>query len=462
MDKSFPDNNTSSGAARGSWGSGLGFILAAAGSAVGLGNIWGFPMQVGKGGGAIFVLLYLACVAFICFPILVAELALGRAAARDPIGAYRATSPGTYWWLAGALGVVAGVGILSFYCVIAGWTLAYVWYSLTGAAGTAPGAFFGAFVAAGGKNTALSFAVLVFTAAILLGGVQKGIEKATKLMMPALFLLLGLLAVRALFLPGAAEGLAYYLKPDFKEIANISVLNAALGQAFFSLSLGMGAMITYGSYLSKKSNAAGSAAWVAGLDTAVALLAGFLVFPVGFSIAGFDPAQGGPGLIFAVLPSLFSSMPGGHLFGAAFFVLLSLAALTSTISLLEVPTATLVDRGWCRRKAVLLMTGVVALLAVPSILSQGAVSWLTKVPGTGMDFLTLMAVVWNNWALPIGGLLISVFVGWVWGADKAVAELTAEGAVFYAPGLWSFLIRYVCPLAILFVIVMTALGMYAG
>lgn len=463
MDKNLSENSAQAcEAARGSWGSGLGFILAAAGSAVGLGNIWGFPMQVGKGGGAIFVLLYLACVVFICFPILVAELALGRAAARDPIGAYTATSPGTYWWLAGALGVVAGVGILSFYCVIAGWTLAYIWYSLTGAVGADPGAFFGAFVASGGKNTVLSFAVLAFTAAIILGGVQKGIEKATKLMMPALFLILILLAARALFLPGAAEGLAYYLKPDFKEIADISVLNAALGQAFFSLSLGMGAMITYGSYLSKKNNAAGSAAWVAGLDTTVALLAGFVVFPVGFSIAGFDPAQGGPGLIFAVLPSLFSSMPGGHLFGAAFFVLLSLAALTSTISLLEVPTATLVDRGWCRRKAVLLMTAVVALLAVPSILSQGAVVWLTKVPGTGMDFLSLMAVVWNNWALPIGGLLIAVFVGWVWGADKAVAELTAEGSVFYAPGLWSFLIKYVCPLAILFVIVMTALGMYAG
>jgi NSS family neurotransmitter:Na+ symporter len=155
-------------------------------------------------------------------------------------------------------------------------------------------------------------------------------------------------------------------------------------------------------------------------------------------------------------------MPGGALFGAAFFVLLSIAALTSAISLLEVPTATLVDRGWCRRKSALLMTALVAVIAVPSALSQGAVSWLTRVPGTGMDFLSLMAVVWNNWALPIGGLLISVFVGWVWGADKAVAELRAEGASFPGAALWVFLIRYVCPVAILFVIVMTALGMYAG
>ena len=449
-------------AGRGSWGSSFGFIMAAAGSAVGLGNIWGFPMQVGKGGGAVFVLLYLACVVFVCFPILVAELALGRASARDPIGAFQVTKPGTPWWLVGALGVTAGVGILSFYSVIAGWTLAYVWYSLTGAAGQNPGAFFGAFVADGGKNVLLSFGVLVITAGIILGGVREGIEKASKVMMPALFLLLVLLGVRALFLPGAAEGLAYYLKPDFKEIANISVLNAALGQAFFSLSLGMGAMITYGSYLSKQTNGVKSAGWVAGLDTAVALLAGFVIFPAGFSIAGFNPAEGGPGLIFAVLPSLFGSMPGGALFGAAFFVLLTLAALTSAISLLEVPTAALVDRGWCRRKAVLLMAVLVAVMAVPSILSQGAVSWLTKVPGTGMDFLTLMATVWNNWALPVGGLLISVFVGWVWGADKAVAELRAEGNSFPGARLWSFLIRYVCPVAILFVIVMTALGMYAG
>ncbi|PKM97089.1 MAG: sodium-dependent transporter [Elusimicrobia bacterium HGW-Elusimicrobia-3] len=449
-------------AGRGSWGSSFGFIMAAAGSAVGLGNIWGFPMQVGKGGGAVFVLLYLVCVVFVCFPILVAELALGRASARDPIGAFQVTRPGTPWWLAGALGVTAGVGILSFYSVIAGWTLAYVWYSFTGAAGQNPGAFFVAFVADGGKNVLLSFGVLVITAAIILGGVRQGIEKAAKVMMPALFLLLVLLGVRALFLPGAAEGLAYYLKPDFSEIANISVLNAALGQAFFSLSLGMGAMITYGSYLSKKTNGVKSAGWVAGLDTCVALLAGFVIFPAGFSIVGFNPAEGGPGLIFAVLPSLFAAMPGGALFGVAFFVLLSLAALTSAISLLEVPTAALVDRGWCRRKAVLLMAGLVALMAVPSVLSQGAVSWLTKVPGTGMDFLSLMATVWNNWALPIGGLLISVFVGWVWGADKAVAELQAEGNSFPGARLWVFLIRYVSPLAILFVIIMTARGMYAG
>ncbi len=452
-------------AARANWGSRLGFILAAAGSAVGLGNIWGFPMQVGRGGGAIFVLLYLGCVFLICFPIMIAELALGRSSGKSPIEAFAVTKPKTPWWVVGALGVVAGVGILSFYAVIAGWTLAYIWFSASGAVGGTPeqvGAFFTEFVASGGKNVALSLAVLAVTAGILLGGVQKGIERASKVMMPALLILLILLAIRALTLPGAGAGVAYYLQPDFSKITSINVLNAALGQAFFSLSLGMGCMITYGSYLSKKESVVSAAGWVASLDTVVALLAGFIVFPAGFSILGFDPTAGGPGLIFAVLPQLFATMPGGHLFGAAFFILLGLAALTSTISLLEVPVSALVDRGWNRRKAVIGLSLLITALAVPSVLSQGAVAGLSNLPVVEMDFLTLMATVWNNWALPIGGLLIAIFVGWVWGADKALAELKAEGSTFPAAGLWVILIKYVSPLAILFVIVMTARGMFAG
>lgn len=450
--------------ARGSWGSRVGFILAAAGSAVGLGNIWGFPMQVGRGGGAIFVLVYLGCVFLICFPIMVAEIALGRSSKRDPIGAFQVTKPGTPWWVVGALGVMAGVGILSFYCVIAGWTLAYIWFAATSAVGGTPeqiGQFFASFVGNGPLNIGLSLLVLIITAAILLGGVRQGIERATRIMMPALFLILIVLAVRALTLPGASEGLRYYLAPDVSKMS-VSVLNAAMGQAFFSLSLGMGCMITYGSYLSKGTNITTSAAWVAALDTSVALLAGFMIFPAGFSIAGFDPSAGGPGLIFTVLPRLFASMPGGALFGAAFFVLLSLAALTSTISLLEVPTAALVDRGWTRKKAVLGLTILVTLLAVPSVLANGANATLTRLPGIEMDFLTLMATVWNNWALPIGGFLIAIFVGWVWGARNAVTELTAGGAHMPFAGLWVVLIRYVCPLAILFIIIMTARGMFAG
>lgn len=448
---------------RGMWGSRLGFVLAAAGSAVGLGNIWGFPTQVGRGGGAVFVLLYLLCVFLICFPIVIAELAVGRRAQKDPVGAFAVISPGTPWWLVGLLGVLTGVGILSFYSVIAGWTLAYVWFTATGAVTGSPeaiGQFFGAFVANAPVNLALTFVVLCTTAVILLGGVRTGIERATKLMMPALLLLLVGLAIRGLFLPGAEVGLEYYLRPDVSRLRDVSVINAALGQAFFSLSLGMGAMITYGSYLPKTAGIPTSALWVALLDTTVALLAGFVIFPAGFSIAGFDPAASGPGLIFQVLPRLFDTMPGGHLFGALFFVLLFMAALTSTISLLEVPVAHLIDaRGWTRRRAVVSVALVTFVLAVPSVLANGAVGFLSSLPGLQTDFLSLMATVWNNYSLPIGGFLTSIFVGHVWRVDRALEELLAHHAWFPAAPLWAFLIRWICPVAILGIIVATALGL---
>jgi neurotransmitter:Na+ symporter, NSS family len=445
--------------ARGAWGSRLGFILAAAGSAVGLGNIWGFPTQVGQGGGAAFVVVYLFCVALICAPIMIAEIVIGRRAQKDPVTAFSVIRPGTGWWLTGMLGVLAGVGILSFYSVIAGWTLAYIWYTGTGAvAGSqeAIGAFFSDFVSNAPLTIGLTLLVLAATATVILGGVRSGIERVTKVLMPALFALLVILAARAMTLPGAGAGLAYYLRPDTSRIWDIAVINAALGQAFFSLSLGMGAMITYGSYLTRRETIGAAAMWVVLLDTCVALLAGLIIFPAGFSIPGFDPATGGPGLIFAVLPRLFATLPGGHLFGAAFFILLLVAALTSTISLLEVPVAHLIDgHGWERRPAVFAVTGLTAVLAIPSALANGAVPFFTSLPGVGMGFLDLMATVWNNFALPIGGFLVAIFVGHVWRIDEALAELRAEGAPFPLAGLWGALIRYVCPLGILLIIVFT-------
>jgi NSS family neurotransmitter:Na+ symporter len=445
--------------ARGAWGSRIGFILAAAGSAVGLGNIWGFPTQVGQGGGAAFVVLYLACVFLICAPIMIAEIAIGRRAQKDPVSAFRVIRPGTLWWLTGLLGVMAGVGILSFYSVIAGWTIAYVWYTGTGAVTGSQqqiGTFFSDFVGNAPLNFALTFTILVVTAGVIVGGVRSGIERVTKVLMPLLFGLLLILAGRAITLPGADAGLSYYMRPDFSRIWDITILNAALGQAFFSLSLGMGAMITYGSYLTRKEHIAVSAMWVVLLDTSVALLAGFIIFPAGFSIPGFDPSSGGPGLIFTVLPRLFATLPGGHLFGAAFFVLLLMAALTSTISLLEVPVAHLIDAyGWTRRNAVIMLTGLTALLAIPSALSNGASPFLSALPVVGMSFLNLMATVWNQFALPIGGFLIAIFVGYVWRVDRALDELRADGAPFPLAGLWGALIRYVCPVAILLIIVFT-------
>ena len=430
---------------RGTWGTRSGFILAAAGSAVGLGNIWGFPTRVGQGGGAAFVVVYLLCIILICFPIMVSELAIGRRTQQSPVGSFSRLKPGTSWWFVGALGVLTGAGILSFYCVIAGWTVAYMWFTVTGSVTgnqEAIGAFFAQFIANAPLNIALAFLVLAVTAGVLLGGVRSGIERVTKALMPALIALLVLLAGRALTLPGAAEGLTYYLRPTLSSFLDVSVYQAALGQAFFSLSLGMGAMITYGSYLSKGAGIAGAAVWVVALDTAVALLAGFIIFPSGFSIPGFDPSASGPGLIFTVLPRLFGSLPGGDLFGGAFFLLLTMAALTSTISLLEVPVAHFVDaRGWSRRRAVLIVTLTVFVMAIPSALGNGAVPFLSNLPGLGLDFLTLMGTVWNDFALPIGGLLTALFVGWVWRVDQALEELLLNHAWFPARSLWGFLVR---------------------
>ena len=444
---------------RGTWGTRAGFILAAAGSAVGLGNIWGFPTRVGQGGGAAFVLVYLFCIALICFPIMVAEIAIGRRAQQSPVRSFALLHPGTRWWLVGVLGVLAGVGILSFYSVIAGWTVAYAWFTLTGQVSGDPetvGAFFADFTSSAAVSVGLSFLILATTAAVLLGGVRSGIERVTKALMPALIALLVLLAGRALTLPGAAEGLSYYLSPDLSSLLDASVFNSALGQAFFSLSLGMGAILTYGSYLDKQAGIATAALWVVALDTMIALLAGFIIFPSGFSIPGFDPSSGGPGLIFTVLPRLFATLPGGQLFGGAFFLLLTMAALTSTISLLEVPVAHCVDaHGWTRRRAVLTVTLGVFVLAVPSALGNGAVPVLTSLPGIGMDFLTLMATVWNDFALPIGGFLTALFVGWAWRVDGAIEELRLNNAWFPYPHVWAFLIRWICPIGIGIVIVWT-------
>jgi NSS family neurotransmitter:Na+ symporter len=449
---------------RGMWSSRLGFVLAAAGSAVGLGNIWGFPTQVGRGGGAAFVVVYLLCVFLVCAPIMIAEFAIGRRGKKDPAGSFEVIKPGTPWRLVGLLGILAGVGILSFYSVIAGWTIAYIYFTMTGAVAGSPdaiGQFFANFVANPTLTIGLTFLILAITAATILGGVRDGIERMTKILMPALLLLLVALMLRALTLPGMEAGLAYYLRPDMSKIFDIQVVNAALGQAFFSLSLGMGAMITYGSYLGPRENIARAAAWVVVLDTTVALMAGFIIFPAGFTIEGFDPSTSGPGLIFAVLPRLFSTMPGGELFGGAFFLMLTFAAITSTISLLEVPTSYLIDsHGWTRQRAVLTLAVVTFVLSIPSALANGAVPFFSSLPGLGVDFLTLMSTIWNNFALPVGGFFIALFVAWVWKPAHAIAELQTGGS-FPGAAAWAFLIRWVCPIAIGIIIIITVRDLLA-
>ncbi len=259
--------------------------------------------------------------------------------------------------------------------------------------------------------------------------------------------------------------MAYYLTPDFGMALDTAVISAALGQAFFSLSLGMGILVTYGSYLSRSESIGRAVIWVVAIDTAIALLAGLIIFPAGFSLANFDPAASGPGLIFKVLPQLFATLPGGALFGTAFFILLLMAALTSAISLLEVPTSHFIDQhGWSRPTAVVGVAAFIFLLAIPSALGNGAVGFLTNlVPAAwGGNFLGLMGTIWNNFALPIGGFLVAVFVGRVWGIDRALEELVAENAWFPAPQLWGALLRYVSPVAIALVIIRAAAALLAG
>lgn len=436
---------------RGQWSSKIGFIFAAAGSAIGLGNIWRFPYITGENGGAAFVFTYILCVIVIGFPVMLAELALGRATSRNPVGAIETVRPGSLWKAVGVLGVLTGVAILSYYAIIAGWTVGYMISSALGKE-----LDFGAFVSDPAGVIFYQALFMLLTILVVSGGVQGGIERWSKILMPLLFVLLLLLIVRSVTLPNSFKGIEFYLNPDFSKI-NFRVVLAALGQAFFSLSLGMGLMITYGSYLRKEDNAVMSGLQVALFDTLIAFMAGLVIFPALFS-AGKDPAAG-PGLVFVVLPDIFNAMPLGNLFGALFFLLLAVAALTSTISLLEVPVAYFVDeKGWTRTRSVWTLGAATFIIGIPSALSLGANKTLSSISlsiihKTG--FLDIMDFIWGNFSLAFGALLLSVFVGWVWGADRALDELRAGSPGFGWQGEgWKVLIRFVCP-AVIFVILVS-------
>jgi NSS family neurotransmitter:Na+ symporter len=383
--------------------------------------------------------------------VLLTELSIGRKTERNAVGAFKALVPGSWWRFVGGLGIVTGFGILAFYSVVAGWTLAYLWGSLTGQIGGVltteeSGAIFTGIIGNPVLAVALTAAFLFLTIIIVQRGVSKGIEAVSKILMPLLFIILVILAARSLTLPGGLEGLTYFLTPDFSKIT-VSVVMSALGQALFSLSLGMGAMITYGSYFPSTENMPLAGVSVAFFDTLIAIIAGFMIFPALFS-AGVEP-NAGPGLVFVVLPSIFGALPAGNLFAIAFYALLAIAALTSTISLLEVVVAYFVDeRDWNRGRAAWLMGAICFVIAVPSALSQGGVDFLTALPGLGMDFLSVQNIIWGNYSLSIGAVLITFFAGWVWGVPKALASLEASGHRLPLHGLWGFLVRYVCPVAV--------------
>ncbi len=436
----------------GQWSSRLVFILAATGSAVGLGNIWRFPYVAGENGGGAFVIVYLLCVALIGVPIMIAEVMLGRRGRRSPINTMRALARdeghNPRWEYLGWLGILAGFMILSFYSVVAGWTLAYVFRSASGMFAAmdaeAISMAFDSLVSDPERLLAWHTVFMIMVTVVVARGVKSGLEQAVRFLMPALFVLLVAMVGYAMGNGEFARGLEYLFSPDFSKLTPTGVLEAA-GQAFFSLSLGMGAIMIYGSYLSSKASIPRTVGIIALVDTLVALLAGLAIFPIVFA-AGLEPA-GGPGLIFKTLPVAFGQMPGGAFFGTLFFVLLLFAAWTSAISLLEPIVAWLVEnRGVNRIKGAAAGGGLAWLLGVPSLLSLNLWSDYTLF---GKGFFDLMDYTTANVMLPLGGLLIALFAGWKLARAASEKELAlAPGPVYEA---WRFLTRYVVPLAILLV-----------
>lgn len=438
---------------RGNFGSKLGVILASAGSAVGLGNIWRFPYETGNHGGAAFILIYLGCILLLGLPIMIAEFLIGRHSQANTARAYQILAPGTQWRWVGRMGVLAGFLILGYYSVVAGWTLEYIFEAVSNSfAGKTPAEFISSFQSFSSNPWRPALWLTLFLLAthfIIVKGVEKGIEKSSKIMMPTLFIIILILVGCSVTLPGAGKGIEFLLKPDFSKVDG-NVFLGAMGQAFFSLSLGMGCLCTYASYFSKNTNLTRTAFSVGIIDTFVAVLAGFIIFPAAFSV-GIQP-DAGPSLIFITLPNVFQQAFSGipilaYIFSVMFYVLLALAALTSTISLHEVVTAYLHEEfNFTRGKAARLVTTGCILLGILCSLSLGVTKEFT-IFGLGMfdlfDFVTAKLM------LPLGGLLISIFTGWYLDKKLVWSEITNNGTLKVPTyKLIIFILKHVAPIAI--------------
>ena len=437
---------------RGQWATRLGFVLAATGSAVGLGNIWKFPYIVGEYGGGLFVLIYLLCIAVIGFPVMVAEVVIGRRAQRSPIGAFMLIrGEATAWRVVGWMSVVSGFVILSYYSVVAGWTMNYALMAITrffdGKSQEQIRQAFATLHGSGDINLFWHFIFMLTTVGIVYGGVQKGIEAWSRFLMPALFALLLLLMVNAALRPGFFAAAAFLFAPDASKLQPAAVLEA-MGQSFFTLSLGMGAMLTYGSYLPKKSDIVSSSGLICALDTFVALVACMVVFPIILSV-GMAP-EAGPGLVFKSVPIALTQMRGGMPLTILFFGLLVFAALTSAISLLEVVTASVIDQlGWSRRRASLVMGSLIFLLGIPSALAGSGKIFANWAFLFGKDFFDTMDYLGSNWLLPLGGLFIAIFVGWVMPEHARSDEFKTGSRFGMLYPAWKWVLRLVVPAAIL-------------
>lgn len=426
----------------------LGVIATTVGSAVGLGNIWRFPYEAGMHGGGAFLLVYLFFIFAIGIPVISAEFVIGRHTGSNIAGAFRKLTGNRSWAWVGYIGLTASLMILSFYSVVAGWTLEYIWQSVTGFSGAstqdALHEQFNAFSTSDWRPMMWTIVFLTINLWILQRGVQRGIEKMSNIMMPALFLLLAIFCVNALMMPGAAEGLTFLFKPDFSKIDS-SVLMGAMGQAFFSLSLGLGGLITYSSYFNRSTRLVKSASIIAGLDTMVAVLAGVIIFPAIFTF-GEQPAAG-PKLVFEILPAIFTTLPGGMIWATLFFILLFFASLTSTISMSEISIAYFVEeKKMTRRNATWLNYGIAVVFGSLCALSFGSLNDITVCGKTIFDIFDFVS---SNILLPIGGMAISIFVGWILDKNIVRDEVTNSGKVSVRTlGAIIFCLRYVAPICI--------------
>ncbi len=426
----------------------LGVIATTVGSAVGLGNIWRFPYEAGMHGGGAFLLVYLFFIFIIGIPVISAEFVIGRHTGSNIAGAFRKLSKNRAWSWVGYIGLVASLMILSFYSVVAGWTLEYIYQSIIGFSGASSQSSlhtqFETFSTSDWRPLMWTIVFLTINLWILRRGVQKGIEKMSNIMMPALFILLIIFCINSLTIPGAIDGLKFLFSPDFSKI-NSSVLMGAMGQAFFSLSLGLGCLITYASYFNRSTRLVKSASIIAGLDTLVAILAGVIIFPAIFTF-GVQPAAG-PKLVFEILPAIFSSLPGGMIWSTLFFILLFFASLTSTISMSEITIAYFVEeKNMTRRNATWLNYGIAVVFGTLCALSFGSLSDITICGKTIFDLFDFVS---SNILLPIGGMTISIFVGWV--LDKSIVrnEVTNNGKISVRTlGAIIFCLRYVAPICI--------------
>ncbi|MBC8584704.1 sodium-dependent transporter [Youxingia wuxianensis] len=443
---------------RGQWATNLGFILAAAGSAVGLGNIWKFPGKVGENGGAAFIIVYLAIVLILGYTVMLTELTVGRATQKNTVGAFRQLDR-RFTWI-GVLGVITGFFVLSYYSVVGGWVMKYIVTYLTGGDfGLSHEGYFNQFIAKIGEPVGWHLLFMAIVVLVVLKGVSGGIEKVGKVFMPALFLFLILIAIRSLTLDGAQEGIRFLLRPDFSSLG-VKGFAAALGQAFFSLSLGMGVMCTYGSYLPKNENLSKSALIICGLDSLVALISAAAIIPAVFS-TGADLGMGS-GFAFISLPGIFEKMPAGYFFGLLFFIMLFFAALTSAISILEGTVAFISEEFRIKRAtAAIASAAAMALAGIGYSLASGAVNlrapWFDFVNGWHMISLaTWMELLTDNLLMPLGGLAFCIFAGWMWGVKNAVAEVEQGGKFkFYLKTMFSVSLKYICPAAIVIILFFT-------